>query len=55
MLGRLEGPVTLNVAMSNTAALALYQRNGFKMEREFAGQFQGNPCKVARLRRENAR
>ena len=52
MLARLEGPVTLNVAMSNIAALALYQRFGFAVEREFAGQFQGNPCKVAKLRRE---
>ena len=54
MLGRLEGPVTLNVAMSNIAALALYQRVGFAVEREFAGQFQGKPCRVAKLRHETA-
>ena len=54
MLGRLESPVTLNVAMSNIAALALYQRMGFAVEREFAGQFQGNPCGVAKLRHETA-
>ena len=51
ILGRLGGPVTLNVAMTNIAALALYDRNGFTVEREFAGQFQGTPCMVAKLRR----
>jgi len=54
MLERLEGPVTLNVAMTNNAALALYQRSGFAVEREFTGQFQGSPCKVAKLRHEAA-
>jgi putative acetyltransferase len=54
MLKRLEGPVTLNVAMSNHAALALYQRSGFAVEREFVGQVQGNSCKVAKLRHETA-
>jgi ribosomal protein S18 acetylase RimI-like enzyme len=54
MLGRLASPVTLNVAMTNAAALALYQRIGFTVEREFAGQFQGNPCRAAKLRHDPA-
>ncbi|MEO8005452.1 MAG: N-acetyltransferase [Betaproteobacteria bacterium] len=54
MLGRLAGPVTLNVATSNAAACALYQRMGFTVEREFTGQFQGTLCKVARLRHDTA-
>ncbi len=54
LLNRIECPVTLNVAMSNAAALALYRRFGFEVEREFAGQFQGNPCRVAKLRHYRA-
>jgi len=54
ILGRVNRPVTLNVVMSNIAALALYRRNGFTIEREFPGQFQGMPCKVAKLRHEAA-
>ena len=54
LLGRLKPPVTLNVATRNTAALALYERNGFKIEREFMGRFHGVPCEVSRLRYEPA-
>ena len=54
MLGRLQQPVTLNVMMSNTPARALYERIGFKVEREYQGNFQGNPCNVAKLRYETA-
>jgi len=54
ILGCLGGTVMLNVVMTNSAALALYHRNGFTIEREFAGQFQGTPCIVAKLRHEAA-
>jgi ribosomal protein S18 acetylase RimI-like enzyme len=54
ILGRVDRPVTLNVVVSNIPALALYRRNGFTIEREFLGQFQGIPCKVAKLRHEAA-
>jgi ribosomal protein S18 acetylase RimI-like enzyme len=54
VLAQLESPVTLNVAMSNAAARALYERIGFKVEREFQGNFQGIPCRVAKLTYETA-
>ncbi len=54
MLARLRKPVTLNVMMSNTPARAFYERIGFSLEREFQGNFQGNPCNVAKLRYESA-
>ena len=54
MLARLHKPVTLNVMMSNTPARVLYERLGFSVEREFQGNFQGNPCNVAKLRYEPA-
>ena len=54
MLARLRKPVTLNVIMSNTPARAFYERIGFSLEREFQGNFQGNPCSVAKLRYEAA-
>jgi len=54
MVARLEPPVTLNVAAENSAARALYQRLGFKVEREFLGNFQGRPCSVCKLRYETA-
>ena len=50
MLRKLDQPVTLNVALTNGPAMSLYQRMGFKVEREFLGDFNGHPCKVARLR-----
>ena len=49
MLRKLKQPVTLNVALTNGPAMSLYQRMGFKLEREFLGDFNGHPCKVARL------
>ena len=50
MVGKLNQPVTLNVALTNGPAISLYQRMGFKVEREFLGDFNGRPCKVVRLR-----
>ena len=50
LLRKLDQPVTLNVALTNGPAMSLYQRMGFKVEREFLGDFNGHPCKVARLR-----
>lgn len=44
LLGRLEHPITLNVANANGTARALYERFGFGIEREFVGNFQGTPC-----------
>jgi len=52
LLGRLAPPVTLNVAVDNAPARALYERAGFKIEQEFIGEFQGARCRVARLRYE---
>jgi ribosomal protein S18 acetylase RimI-like enzyme len=49
LLASLERPVALNVASSNTPARALYGQFGFRVEREFLGNFQGTPCSVARL------
>lgn len=49
MLMRLEKPVTLNVMVENIPARALYESIGFKVEREFRGNFQGTPCNVAEL------
>jgi len=54
MLGRLKEPVTLNVMTSNIPARALYEAIGFHVEREFRGNFQGNPCRVAKLFYETA-
>ena len=54
MLARLQQPVTLNVMVGNLAARTLYARLGFQTEREFEGNFQGNPCSVAKLRYETA-
>lgn len=49
---RLHGPVTLNVATENIAARSLYERLGFRIEREFIGDFKGQACPVSRLRYE---
>jgi len=54
IVARLKPPVTLNVVGTNAAARALYERIGFKLEREFTGLFHGRPCPVARLRYEPA-
>jgi ribosomal protein S18 acetylase RimI-like enzyme len=54
MLARLTGIITLNVATTNVAAYNLYTRLGFKVEREFIGQFHGHACPVAKLRYEKA-
>jgi RimJ/RimL family protein N-acetyltransferase len=47
---RLNGGVTLNVATENIAARSLYERLGFTVDREYAGQFRGHPCQICRLR-----
>ena len=49
LLAGLERPVTLNVAAGNAAARLLYERFGFQLMREFAGNFQGTPCTVVTL------
>ena len=54
MLARLKQPVTLNVVGGNVAARTLYERLGFKLEREFVGQFRGIPCAVATFSYESA-
>ena len=54
MVAGLEPPVTLNVASQNVAARALYQRLGFKVERELMSHFQGKPCSLYKLRYETA-
>jgi len=54
MVARLESPVTLNVASENVAACALYQRLGFKVERELMSHFQRKPCSIYKLRYETA-
>jgi ribosomal protein S18 acetylase RimI-like enzyme len=52
MLGRLDGPVTLNVAAGNHAALRLYESLGFEVAREFDGTFNGQDIRVLTLRYE---
>ena len=54
MLGRLKEPVTLNVMSNNASARALYEGIGFSVVREFQGNFQGNPCSIAKLSYETA-
>ena len=49
LLPSLERPVVLNVASGNMPARNLYAHFGFRIEREFIGNFQGTPCSVARL------
>jgi len=52
VLRPLRGPVALNVAKNNRPARALYEKNGFLLEKEFVGQWNGYECQVARLRYE---
>ena len=52
VLRPLRGAVALNVAKNNRPARALYEKNGFLLEREFVGQWNGYECQVARLRYE---
>ena len=52
MLSQLDRPISLNVAIANVAAICLYERLGFTVERHFLGEFQGHPCKAARLRHD---
>lgn len=46
----LSGEVTLVVAKSNSAALKLYERFGFSVDKEFIGEFKGYECPAAKLR-----
>jgi ribosomal protein S18 acetylase RimI-like enzyme len=48
MLG-LHGAVELNVAKSNKAAVSLYEKLGFVVQREFTGSFNGHEVQVLRL------
>jgi|APSaa5957512576_1039674.scaffolds.fasta_scaffold163624_1 ribosomal protein S18 acetylase RimI-like enzyme len=41
VLSRLAGTIKLNVAKNNIAAKKLYEKHGFKIEREFVGNFNG--------------
>jgi ribosomal protein S18 acetylase RimI-like enzyme len=52
ILRPLRGTVALNVAKNNQPARALYEKNGFLLEKEFVGQWNGYECQVARLRYE---
>ena len=49
---RLSGAITLNVAKLNQPALLLYERFGFTIEREFAGNFNGHEVQAVKLRHE---
>jgi ribosomal protein S18 acetylase RimI-like enzyme len=52
VLRPLNGTVALNVAKNNRPARALYEKNGFVLEKEFVGQWNGYECQVARFRYE---
>ncbi len=52
VLKRLHGAITLNVAKLNRPALRLYERLGFTIESEFAGNFNGQEIQALRLRHE---
>ena len=46
LLSTLNGTITLTVAKSNVAAIKLYTKLGFKVAKEFNGNYQGNPIIV---------
>lgn len=48
----LHGAVELNVAKNNQPARALYEGVGFKVVKEFVGEWNSYECHVARLRYE---
>ena len=52
VLGKLQGVITLNVAKLNQPALRLYERLGFTIEKEFAGNFNGREIQAVKLRHE---
>jgi ribosomal-protein-alanine N-acetyltransferase len=52
ILARLDGTITLNIALPNAAAYNLYTAMGFTVEREFIGHFNGHACPAAKLRYE---
>jgi ribosomal protein S18 acetylase RimI-like enzyme len=52
MIGRLHGPITLNVARGNEAARRLYESLGFEVAKEFDGKFNGQDIRVITLRYE---
>jgi ribosomal protein S18 acetylase RimI-like enzyme len=54
ILGRLQGPITLNVGANNQAARKLYSGFGFIVAREFSGTFNGHDVDVLTLRYEQA-
>jgi ribosomal protein S18 acetylase RimI-like enzyme len=52
VMAPLCGAVELNVAKNNQPARALYEKAGFKVAKEFVGEWNGYECQVARLRYE---
>jgi len=55
MIGRLHGPITLNVGLWNHAARELYSEFGFVTAREFHATFNGHDVVVLTLVHESAR
>jgi ribosomal protein S18 acetylase RimI-like enzyme len=55
LIARLSGNTSLNVAKANVAAVSLYSKCGFFVEREFLGTFNGFPCEVLQMRLESVR
>jgi ribosomal protein S18 acetylase RimI-like enzyme len=54
LITRLSGNASLNVAKANIAAVSLYSKFGFFVEREFLGNFRDFPCEVLEMRLEAA-
>ncbi len=52
VLTRLRGTATLNVATSNYAARALYERHGFAVDREYVTEVRGQTVTALVLCRE---
>ena len=54
IMGRIKGPITLNVAAENRAAWNLCAGLGFTIAREFIGHYQGQDVAVLTLMYEQA-
>jgi ribosomal protein S18 acetylase RimI-like enzyme len=50
LIERASGELTLNVAYGNEAARAVYERLGFAVAQDFAGEYNGQPIRVLKLR-----
>lgn len=46
---QIGGSLSLTVARSNKVAMNLYSKFGFSVEKEFTGNYQGNPIAVCKL------